>query len=290
MAKNTRDLRRRIRSIKNTAQLTRAMKMVSAAKLRRAQDAMIGARPYHAALRRTLAGVALRADRSLNPLLADREQRVIDIVVVTADRGLCGSFNANIIKRVEAWRREEAQGEINLTLVGRKAVDFYKRRPIPIREQIVNYARSVDFRMAAELAEHLEKRFVNGETDAVYLAYNEFKSVVTQKIVIEPLLPFSRIESEIASAEPQHGVDYIYEPDPQQLLGQVISRFVAFSVYHALLESAAAEHAARMTAMDSASRNAKEMIDRLTLEMNRARQAAITTEIIEVVSGAAALQ
>ncbi len=295
MANNTRELRRRIRSIRNTAQLTRAMKMVSAAKLRRAQDAMMGARPYAAALKRTLVGVARRSDPSLSPLLAQREQKVVDLIVVTADRGLCGSFNANIIKRAEAWREAQQGREVHLTLLGRKAADYYRRRPhIKVRETITGYAREVSVQMASALAEKFEQRFIAGETDGVYLAFNEFKSVIAQRIVIEPLLPFGELEKVLdeqqrEGAEATGHVDYIYEPEPQVLLAKVISRFLAFEVYHALLESTAAEHAARMTAMDSASRNASELIDKLTLEMNRLRQASITTEIIEVVSGAQAL-
>ena len=295
MANNTRELRRRIRSIRNTAQLTRAMKMVSAAKLRRAQEAMMGARPYAAALKRTLVGVAKRSDPSLSPLLAQREQKVVDLIVVTADRGLCGSFNANIIKRAEAWREAQQGREVHLTLLGRKAADYYRRRPhIRVRETITGYAREVSVQMASALAEKFEQRFIAGETDGVYLAFNEFKSVIAQRIVIEPLLPFDELEKALDEQQREEGesaahVDYIYEPEPQVLLARVISRFLAFEVYHALLESTAAEHAARMTAMDSASRNASELIDKLTLEMNRLRQASITTEIIEVVSGAQAL-
>ncbi|RMF72938.1 MAG: ATP synthase F1 subunit gamma [Acidobacteria bacterium] len=297
MASNTRELRRRIRSIRNTAQLTRAMKMVSAAKLRRAQDAMMGARPYAAALKRTLAGVARRSDPSLNPLLVEREQKVVDLVVVTADRGLCGSFNANIIKRAEAWRTEQERAgrEVHLTLLGRKAADYYRRRPhVKVRETITGYAREVSVGMARKLAEKVEQRYLAEETDGVYLAFNEFKSVIAQRVIVEPLLPFDEIEKTLAEQEGGEApstahVDYIYEPEPQALLAKVISRFLAFEVYHALLESTAAEHAARMTAMDSASRNASELIDKLTLEMNRLRQASITTEIIEVVSGAQAL-
>lgn len=289
---NTRDLRRRIRSIKNTAQLTKAMKMVSAAKLRRAQDAMLGARPYAAALRRTLAGVAQRADRSLNPLLADREPERLDLVVLTSDRGLCGAFNANIIKAAESWRLQQ-RGEIEITAIGRKAVEHYKRRPhIHLRDKIENYSKTFDFKLAADLAKTLEERFLSGASDGVFVAFNEFKSVVSQRVLVQPLLPFSRLDEEARKSEdeePSGSVDYLYEPAPEGLLEAVISRFVAFEVYHALLESTAAEHAARMTAMDNASRNANEMIQKLTLQMNRIRQAAITTEIIEVVSGAEAL-
>ena len=291
---NTQDYKRRIKSVKNTAQLTKAMKMVSAAKLRRAQDAMIGARPFAAALKRTLAGVAKRADSSISPLLASRDIEKVDLIVVTADRGLCGSFNASIIKSAEAWREAmAAEGkELTLTTFGRKATDYYRRRPhIEVRDKIENYSRSIEYKQAADVAKVMEERFTSGETDAVYLAFNEFKNVVSQNVVVEPLLPFSKLEEAVAEgeADDRSAVDYIYEPSPQALLEKILSRFVAFELYHALLESTAAEHAARMTAMDSASRNARDMIDKLTLTMNRIRQASITTEIIEVVSGAAAL-
>jgi F-type H+-transporting ATPase subunit gamma len=268
------------------------MKMVSAAKLRRAQEAMEGARPYARALRRTLSSVARRTEPGLHPLLATRDQRHVDLLVLTSDRGLCGSFNANIIKAVERWRGE-ATAEPELTLLGRKVIDYYRRRPeVEVRDKIEGFSRDVKFTLAARLGRELEERYVAGATDGVYIAYNEFRSVVSQRVVVAPLLPLSEIEilrePGEAEAEEQQ-VEYLYEPEPRDLLAGLLTRFVAFEIYHAMLESVAAEHAARMSAMDSASRNAQEMIEKLTLQMNRIRQAAITTEIIEVVSGAEAL-
>lgn len=289
---NTRDLRRKIRSVRNTSQLTRAMKMVSAAKLRRAQEAMQAARPYAEALRRVLADVALRAQPERNPLLQSRPIRTVDLFVLTGDRGLAGAFNANILRAAEAWRKAKAaEGvDVRLTLIGRKAVDFYKRRKdVTVGKTLQDVGKMIGFELANEMAEEVESRFVTGEVDAVYTVYNQFKSVVSQKVVVEPLLPLS----EVGGGEPAgfrgDNDDFIYEPAAAELLAPLLSRFVSFGLYHSLVESAAAEHAARMAAMDNATRNAGELIAKLTLQMNRIRQAAITTEIIEVVSGAEAL-
>ncbi len=289
---NTRDLRRKIRSVRNTAQLTRAMKMVAAAKLRRSQEAMQAARPYSEALRRVLADVALRARPDLNPLLAGRPIRRVDLFVLTSDRGLAGAFNANILRAAETWRAEKlAEGvEVHLTLVGRKAVDYFRRRGNPnVRKAMSDLGKQIGYAMAEDLAEEVEARFVSGETDAVYLVYNRFRSVVSQEVVVDPLLPLSELSAGEPAGFRREGIDFIYEPEPEQLVGALLSRFVAFGVYRALVESTAAEHAARMAAMDNATRNAQELIAKLTLQMNRIRQAAITTEIIEVVSGAEAL-
>lgn len=289
---NIRDLRRRIRSVRNTSQLTRAMKMVSAAKLRRAQEAMLAARPYSAALRRVLGSIALRAQPELHPLLASRPEKAIDLIVISGDRGLAGAFNANILRAAEQWRRERtaAGTEVHLTLIGRKAGDFYRRRPqVPVREVLQDVFRGFDFARAQGYARVFEQRFTSGETDGVYLAYNEFRSVVSQHVVVEPLLPLAGVAGQQEGVPRREGVDYIYEPEPALMMGRLLSRFVAFGLYHALLESVAAEHGARMSAMDNATRNAGEMIARLTLQMNRMRQAAITKEIIEVVSGAESL-
>jgi F-type H+-transporting ATPase subunit gamma len=291
VANNTRDLRRQIRSVRNTAQLTRAMKMVASAKLRRAQDAMLAARPYSEAMRRVLADVALRARPELNPLLAVRPIKTIDLFVVTSDKGLAGAFNANIMRAADQWMRARADegATVRLTIVGRKAIEYYKRRPQVKVLRAMQDVKNPTFTLAQELAADVEQRFIDGETDAVFMAYNQFRSLVSQKVVVEPLLPLAQLTGqELESFRPE-GTEFLYEPAPEQLLGALLSRFVAFGLFHPMLESTAAEHAARMAAMDNATNNANEMISKLTLLMNRIRQAAITKEIIEVVSGAEAL-
>ncbi|RMG48690.1 MAG: ATP synthase F1 subunit gamma [Acidobacteria bacterium] len=286
---STRDLKRRIRSVKNTSQLTRAMKLVSAAKLRRAQEQMLAARPYAHSLRRVIEEVARRVEPGRHPLLAVRELRKVELIVIAGDKGLCGSFNANILRAAEnEWRRHTDAGrEVELTLVGKKAVDHYRRRSAKVRERHQDVFRSMDYTFAVDLARGVEERFVDGLVDGVFLVFNEFKTTIAQRVVVQPLLPLAGLQK--AEREEAAASEYLYEPSPERLLRGLLPRYLAFLVYHALLESIAAEHAARMTAMDSATRNADEMIAKLTLMMNRARQAAITTEIIEVVSGAQAL-
>jgi F-type H+-transporting ATPase subunit gamma len=287
---NTRDLRRKIRSVKNTSQLTKAMKMVSAAKLRRAQDAMLAARPYSAGLRRVLAEIGKRAHGDLHPLLARREERTIDLVVIAGDKGLCGAFNANVLKAAERWRHEQqAAGKtVIVTAIGRKAVDFYRRRKnVTVRETFSDFFRTMTYIQVREIAERLQQRFISGESDAVWICFNEFRSVASQKTTVRGLIPLDA-EDDVRSHEGS-ATEYLYEPDAASLLDTMLPRHVAFQLWQALLESAASEHGARMAAMDAATRNAGELIAKLTLKMNRVRQAAITTEIIEVVSGADAL-
>ena len=286
MAK-TRDLKRRIRSIRNTMQLTRAMKMVSAAKLRRAQERIFAARPYARQLDAVLQSLASRANPELHPLLQVRPEERIELLVVTSDRGLCGSFNTNILKTAVAFLREREGRTLELQAVGRKGRDFFRRRRWTIRREWADVLRNVEFALAAEIGGDVSARYAAGEVDAVYLVYNEFKSAVAQRPVVERLLPISRAEVEDG---PKTAIeDYIYEPDPQSLFLRLLPHHVDMQIYRALLESQAAEHAARMSAMSAATTNAGELIDQLTLKMNRMRQASITTEIIEVVSGAEAL-
>jgi F-type H+-transporting ATPase subunit gamma len=286
MAK-TRDLKRRIRSIRNTMQLTRAMKMVSAAKLRRAQERIFSARPYARQLDAVLQSLASRANPELHPLLEVRPEERIELIVITSDRGLCGSFNTNILKTAVVFLRERGERALELQAVGRKGRDFFRRRPWTIRREWADVLRSVEFALANEIGREVSARYTAGEVDAVYLVYNEFKSAVAQRPVVERLLPISRTEVEDG---PRTAIeDYIYEPDPQSLFLRLLPHHVDMQIYRALLESQAAEHAARMSAMSAATTNAGELIDQLTLKMNRMRQASITTEIIEVVSGAEAL-
>jgi len=283
---NTRDLRRRIRSVANTMQLTRAMKMVSAARLRRAQQAIVRARPYAWKMGEILRSLAMRADPAAHPLLAEREVSKVEVIVVTGDRGLCGSFNASIIRRAEqVIEEEEAAGRtVSLQCVGKKGRDWFRRRRA-LRRERPDFFRKIEYSDSADIARELAGLFVAGELDSVVVVYNEFKSALQQRVIVERLLPIER--EDVAPGETSE--DYIYEPDAVTLLADLLPRYVEWELHRAFLESAAAEQAARMTAMDSASRNAQEMIEQLTLYMNRVRQASITREIIEVVSGAQAL-
>jgi F-type H+-transporting ATPase subunit gamma len=279
------DIRRRIRSVKNTQQLTKAMKTVSAAKLRRAQERVFSARPYADQLKKVLANLTRRVEEISHPLLDVRPERRILFIVVTADRGLCGAFNSNITRTAMVFISDHSGQDINVVAVGRKGRDFFRRRLVPIRAEFVNIFSRLDYGNARDIAANAIQAYSDSEVDAVYILYNEFKSVIQQRIVVEKLLPISRIETE--TSEPQ--TDYIFEQPPQEIFNRMLPRYVEIQIYRALLESAAAEHGARMASMDTASRNAGEMIDQLTLNMNRIRQAAITREIIEVVSGAGAL-
>jgi F-type H+-transporting ATPase subunit gamma len=278
------DIRRRIRSVKSTQQITKAMKMVSAAKLRRAQEAMFAARPYARKMLEVLNSMASRATPDAHPLLQKRGHDKLLLVVITADKGLCGAFNANILRTAARFLVERKTGEIGLALVGRKARDFFKRRAVSVRSERVGVFQPLRYELARELARELIEAFTSGEADEVYLVYNEFKSVIQQRLVIDRLLPIER-----HALQPQEpALDYLYEPGPEAIFATILPKHVEVQVWKALLESQAAEHGARMTSMDSATNNASEMIDRLTLYMNKVRQAAITKEIIEVVSGAGA--
>ena len=284
MAK-THDLKRRIRSIKNTMQVTKAMKMVSAARLRRAQDRIIAARPFAVTMANVLSSLAARANPDRHPLLVERTVRNVELILVTSDRGLCGSFNANAIKTAATFLGRYPKEAIRIMTVGRRGRDFVRRRRVPITAEWLDVFRTLEFGVAQSIADDVIDRYVKEDVDAVYVAYNEFKNVVSQKPVVEQILPIPR--AQLVGAET--GEDYIYEPSPEELFEAILPGYVRVQVWRSLLESAAAEHAARMTAMDSATNNAKELTEALTLHMNRVRQASITTEIIEVVSGAAAL-
>ena len=282
---STLDIRRRIKSVKNTQQITKAMKMVSAAKLRRAQERMIAARPYAQALRQVLASVASRVESVDHPLLRRREEQRILVLVVSGDKGLAGAFNTNVIKNVQWAIRDNHWTNVQLLPIGRKAADFFRRRPIPIRHSLSGIFQALDSSYAREVAQIVIDDYVNEKIDAVYVVYNEFKSVIAQTVRVEKVLP---METPTAAATEQ-GSDYLYEPAPAEILAELLPRYVEFQIHRVLLETNAAEHAARMTAMEAATKNASEMIDSLTLTYNRIRQAAITKEIIEIVSGAQAL-
>ena len=351
---NVLDIRRRIRSVRNTRQITKAMKMVSAAKLRRAQERALAARPYSQMLTAVLRSLVSRAEvydpetgEPRHPLLARRPENRILLVVVTGDKGLAGAFNTNILKAAAKFLQSKTGKQVDIEAVGRKGRDFFRRRyratdlpsveadvaeqmariaDIQITGEHVGVLNKLEFAHARDLAQNVVERYTRGDVDAVYLLYNEFKSVIAQRLVVDEILPIE----EIGAADVRHveemseeqrkrmieaakeagvslreadttemdrraatfgvqPVDYLYEQSAEELFRNLLPRYVAVQMFHALLESAAAEHAARMTAMDAATSNASEMIDQLTLNMNRVRQAAITKEIIEIVSGAAAL-
>jgi F-type H+-transporting ATPase subunit gamma len=279
------DLRRRIRSVKSTQQITKAMKMVSAARLRRSQDRMMAARPYAAKMLQVLTSLATRANPENHPLLKVKGDQNVELLVVTADRGLCGSFNANLIKAALQFLQERHNYNLTLHLAGKKSYEFFKKRKYVISDYYLNIFRNPQYHHAKEIAEKLTKSYLEGHLDAIYIIYNEFKSMLQQRIVVQRLLPLERLPE--PSAEQM--LDYIYEPDPETIFNRLLPYYLEIQIYRALLESAAAEHAARMSAMDAATKNAKEMIDSLTLTMNKIRQAGITKEIIEVVGGAEAL-
>ena len=284
------DLRRRIRAVKNTQQITKAMKMVAASKLRRAQERIINARPYAVQMQRVLASVATRVDPSIHPLLTPRARRPDSqtlAIIVTGDKGLCGSFNTNVIKGGGAFVLGSA-GPCTLGLVGRKGRDFFGRRGFSVTFEQVGIFQKLGSDHARTIAQIAVDAFVDRRVDRVVLIYNEFKSVMTQRVVVDALLPIGRREVEGAVLS-DAGVDYLYEPAPQEIFNQLLPRYVDVQVYRALLESNAAFFAAQMTAMDTAAKNSADMIDSLTLYMNKVRQAGITREIIEVVSGAQSL-
>ncbi|MBV8517779.1 MAG: ATP synthase F1 subunit gamma [Acidobacteria bacterium] len=282
---STIDLRRRIRSVKNIQQITKAMKMVAAAKLRRAQERMLAARPYSAALREVLASVAMRVDVSQHPLLTPREtESKILLVVITADRGLCGAFNANVIRAAQNEIAQHGWTNVEILPIGRKAMDFFKRRPYPVRRQAAHVFQALSLETAHEIAQSLIEDYLAGTFDAVYVIYNEFKSIIAQRVTLQRLLPLDRP----AEQPPEAMIEYLYEPSPERILNDLLPKHIEFQLYRMLLESIAAEHGARMTAMEAATKNATEVIAHLTLTYNRIRQASITKEIIEIVSGAAA--
>jgi F-type H+-transporting ATPase subunit gamma len=342
---NLLDIRRRIRSVRNTRQITKAMQMVSAAKLRRAQERALAARPYAQMLTNVLKSLVSRAEiydpvsgEARHPLLIRRDENNVTLVVVSGEKGLAGAFNSNILKAASSFIESKQEKNIDIVAVGRKARDYFRRRyptgkqgegrkaQIQVVGEYIGLLNRVQFASAREIAEFVINAYSTGTTDAVYLVYNEFKSVISQRLVVDHVLPVGKIGHEIHEAATElseeqrkhhieaakHAgvgvraadtkamdqkaaafgtaqVDYIYEQDPAELFAGLMPKYVAVQLYRAMLESEAAEHAARMTAMDAATNNAADMIDSLTLAMNRARQAKITREIIEIVSGAAAL-
>jgi F-type H+-transporting ATPase subunit gamma len=297
---NLKSIRKRIGTVKSTQKITRAMKMVAGARLNRAQQRILALRPYAVKTAEALAEVTASEARRMgaavapdHPLLARREEKSVLYLVITSDRGLCGAFNSNILRRAERlWREGEAAGKkIQIATVGRKGRDFFKRRKAPLFHVFSGVWERLDLEQARRIARKVLTPFVTGEIDAIYLVYNEFKSAMTQRVVAEPLFPVSRqngAETE-EKGEPELEREFIFEPSKAALLERLVPMYVEISILRALLESMASELGARMTAMDSATKNASDMIDRLTLQYNRARQAAITTELMEIIGGAEAL-
>ena len=281
-----REIKRRITSVQNTEQITKAMKMVATSRLRRAQDAILASRPYAHKMLEVLSSLALRTNPQAHPLLHTREPEKVDLIVVTSDRGLCGAFNSNIIRQAERFMRERPHWEFTLHLVGRKANDYFKRRDYNIRKVSLNILSDISFPHAIAVGDDVVENYLSGEFDQVYMVYNEFKSAMQQTVVVEQLLPIKPMDI----SEDYYPVEYTFEPSEDVLLEQLLPRHINVQVYRVFLESVASEHGARMTAMESASKNAGEMIDELTLIYNRTRQAAITTELIEVVSGKEAMK
>jgi F-type H+-transporting ATPase subunit gamma len=281
------DLRRRIRAVKSTQQITKAMKMIAASRLKRAQDRIIAARPFAQLMLRVLNGLVRNIEQEMHPLLRQPagDGRPL-LIVITGDRGLSGSFNSNVIKAAGQFIVNEGRDrQVALGLIGRKGRDFFRRRGFDVRYEAVGLFQRLSFNDAKDIANVAIEEFTSGNASSVYLVYNEFKSVMSQRIVVERLLPIPRLDGADAGAA---AVDYLYEPEPERIFQDLLPRHVQVQVYRALLESNAAFFAAQMTAMDAATRNSAEMIENLTLYMNKVRQAAITREIIEVVSGAAA--
>lgn len=292
------DYRRRIRSVKNTQQITRAMKFVSAAKLRRAQEGVYRARPYAKEIRRVLQSAMQRISEPQNPLLEQRPEQRILVLVITADKGLSGPFSTNVLRRTVEYARSLKGKEVRAIGVGRKGVEGLKRRKWKLAAEYLNVSMHVEFHHAEEISKRISELYVSKEVDAVYAIYNEFKSVMVQHLLVEKLLPLNPESfAEGREKQPASGkkdesdklaetVDYIYEEPPEEIFAKLVPRYLETEIFRILLESAAAEHAARMTAMDAATTNAGELISSLTLDMNKIRQASITKEIIEIVSGA----
>ena len=282
------DIRKRISSVKSTQQITRAMKMVSAAKLRRAQESVLRARPYADKMRDVIRDLSIRVEMDRHPLLMRRNVKKREIFVITSDRGLCGGFNQNLIRETTQLieKKEEDLEAVQLSIVGRKGLEFFKRRETPVRKEYPNILGDIDYSVAATLGKDIVSSYESGKFDELLLVYTHFRSVISQEVTVQGILPIEPIDV------PEDAVvtEYIYEPSEAEILNALLPRYIEVQLFRAMLESLASEYGARMTAMDSATNNANEMIDKLTLEMNRARQAAITKELMEIVGGAEALK
>jgi F-type H+-transporting ATPase subunit gamma len=283
-----RDIRRRIRSVESTQKITRAMKLVAAAKLRRAQERILSARPYAIKMAELLASLVSRTESEEHPLLTRRPPARRRLVIITADKGLCGAFNSNVLRASLAFLREAGQTDVTLVVVGKKARDFFRRRQWEVKSEMLGFFDRLAYSHARELADQLMNEYLSGEVDEVHLMYNEFRSVAVQRVKREQLLPIE--PAQVPGAEEAAGGDYIYEPSPEAILAALLPRHVTTQVYRALMESVAGEYGARMTAMEAASKNAKEIIGVLTIQYNKARQERITKELLDIVGGAEALR
>jgi len=282
---NLRDLKRRIGSTKKTQQITRALKMVAAVKLRRAQQQIIQARPYAYRLNELMAHISSKVDHSLHPLLADRAPKRVCYVVLTADQGLCGSFNQNIIRKAELEMTRQPDQEISLMVIGRKGRDYFLRRGVPFQADYINFFRNLQFAQAIEISELIQELYISEKLDRIYLIYNEFKNAVRQQVVVEQLLPIIPEAPE----EKHYMPEYIFEPDKMQILDTLLPKNLNIQIWRVLLESFASEMGARMTAMELATENAVSLVTELTMQYNRIRQENITKEILEIVSGSSVL-
>ena len=285
---NLKEIKRRIQSVKNTQQITKAMKLVAASKLRKAQEAILDARPYAIKMMDVINHLAARCNSDLHPLLDYREGKRTLLLIITSDKGLCGGFNGSIIRKTAQYLKDNDQDENSLIVAGKKGNDIFCNRPVTIVEDLVGWTKDFDYLKGQAIGENLANMFMENKIDKVLVIYNEFKSVMQQEVIVEQLLPV--VPEKMEQHKDSVAVDYIYEPDEETILNGLLKRYIAVEVYRAFLESSASEHGARMTAMDSASRNAGEMIDGLTLTYNKARQAYITKELIEIVNGAEALK
>ncbi len=274
------EIRKRVSSVQNIQQITKAMKMVSAARLRRAQEAALAARPYAEKLEAVLQNLAAQGEELAHPFLAERAENNTTLIVMTSDRGLCGGFNSSLIREAEAFMRQRTEQKVNLIIVGRRAYDHFKRRDVTIAEEHINLYGRLSADLAHDIGRRVGEQFLSGETDSFYVLYAKFRSALVQVPTLDKILPIASTPQ----TEDQGALDYLYEPAPQTLLASLLERYIDMLIYRAMLESVASEHGARMTAMDNATSNAVEMIDRLTLDMNRARQAGITRELLEIVA------
>ncbi len=274
------EIRKRVSSVQNIQQITKAMKMVSAARLRRAQEAALAARPYAEKLEAVLQNLAAQGDELAHPFLTERAENTTTLIVITSDRGLCGGFNSSLLREAEAFMRQRSEQKVSLILVGRRAYDHFKRRDVAIAEEHINLYGRLSADLAHDIGRRVGEQFLSGETDSFYVLYAKFRSALVQVPTLDKILPIASTQQK----EDQSAVDYLYEPAPQTLLASLLERYIDMLIYRAMLESVASEHGARMTAMDNATSNAVDMIDRLTLDMNRARQAGITRELLEIVA------
>ena len=275
-------IRKRVSSVQNIQQITKAMKMVSAARLRRAQEAALAARPYAEKLEAILQNLAAQSGEGSHPFLTPRPETATTLVLITSDRGLCGGFNSSLVRAAEAFLKDHTDRNVRLVLIGRRGYDHFKRRDVPIDEEHVNLFGRLSADLAHDIGRRAGDRFRAGETDSLYVLYARFRSALVQVPTIDKILPIAPAEPQAETTTPT--LDYLYEPTPAELVANLLERYVDMLLYRAMLESVASEHGARMTAMDNATNNAVEMIDRLTLDMNRARQAGITRELLEIVA------